>query len=789
MFQDIGMMADEDRYEPPTELIGVTNTVTCTFKINGQDEIPNADVTEVNDKYSDEDEHESDTDQDIYPVAEDFKYNFGREIRLTATGRDFDDGEVIDSSSLTDEESEWTAENESPILSDEHVERDTTTVTQQSVKRKDFNNKRKHRKMSKNDRNVKQFESYVKKNKGLEGIMKRIVRQELYNAVSRLISQITTTDRKISNYTKDQKTSCGIKKKGNEEMSKNEKSNWNISDIFRSNSSDAASVIAKYLLKIDKITYPIKMFIQSRDSLSRLEYVRLVQFDADIEREDQKYPHLAIDTSPIQTSSGNTMVNSQLDTIKGTAQHTSDINSVFSPLLPTIVRTSMIPLPIKGHHERFSPFDVQCFCTSNNVDLGQVTPFDDVDDGQQWSCGSPLIARTQSINMSSMIYVVHDQRDLFVLALRGSPGGIQEIKVILITCEMINRLSSVFNISRAIPNVVKCFTRWLCVNDISFNIQHLKMSPESSWNRTGSCDFTFERQVQPSVDMIPIVRNVMEPPSFKQIDHNCMEPQDRTNGVSNLIRKPLTSSVMSVKKPDMNLSAAGGVLKKSGTKDRKHRMNSVKRKTGRSPSDRSNTYMNKGIMGAYCVASSQRKGKHYQKGTSDLNKGLINGHRNRLSRNQSENTENYRKVTYESEYYCEFGFTDSNINRCSYNSVEIEDEEVESYESHTSESGTGVISNGIEERGDITDIHNDGESNSSSTRIQGRLLNIHPTEYRSRTEICTSLTHHSACEYNNNVEIKFSAHGAFLNITFIRYTQNRNLGKPTNFKFWELNTQ
>ena len=124
------MMADEDKYEPPTELTGVTNTVTCTSKINGQDEIPDADVTDINDKYPDEDERESDTDQDIDPVAEDCKCNFGREIRLTATGTDFDDGEVIDSSSLTDEESEWTAENESPILSDEHAERDTTTVTQ-----------------------------------------------------------------------------------------------------------------------------------------------------------------------------------------------------------------------------------------------------------------------------------------------------------------------------------------------------------------------------------------------------------------------------------------------------------------------------------------------------------------------------------------------------------------------------------------------------------------------------------------------------------------------------------
>jgi hypothetical protein len=79
VFQDIGMMADEDRYEPPTELIGFTNTVTCTSKINGQDERPDADVTDVNDKYPDEGEHESDTDQDINPVAEDCKYNFGRE--------------------------------------------------------------------------------------------------------------------------------------------------------------------------------------------------------------------------------------------------------------------------------------------------------------------------------------------------------------------------------------------------------------------------------------------------------------------------------------------------------------------------------------------------------------------------------------------------------------------------------------------------------------------------------------------------------------------------------------
>ena len=383
MFQDIGMMADEDKYEPPTELIGLTNTVTCTSKINGQDERPDADVTDVNDKYPDEDERESDTDQDINPVAEDCKYNF----RLTGT--DSDDGEVMDSSSLTDEESEWTAKNESPILSDEHAERDATTVTQQSVKRKDFNNKRKHRKMSKIGRNVKQLESIVKQiKKEWEGI------KELYNAVSRVISQIPTTHRKIANYTKDQKTPCGIKKKGNEEISKKEISNWkylNISDIFRSNSSDAASVIAKCLLKFYKITYPIKMFIQSRDSLSRLEYVRLVQFGTDIEREDPKYPHLAIDTSPIQASFGNTMVNSQLDTIKGTAQHTSD--------------------------------------------------FDDEDVGQQRSYGLPLIARTQNINMKSMIcvYVVQYQRGVFVLAVfRGSPGGIQQTNVILITCEMID---------------------------------------------------------------------------------------------------------------------------------------------------------------------------------------------------------------------------------------------------------------------------------------------------------------------------------------------------------------
>ena len=523
------------------------------------------------------------------------------------------------------------------------------------------------------------------------------------------------------------------------------------------------------------------MFIQSRDSLSRLEYVRLVQFDTDIDREDPKYqPLKAIPTSPIETSSGNSMANSQLATITGTAHHTSDINSVFSPLLPTIVRASMMPIKV---------------CTSNNVDLDQVTPFEDVDGGQQRICGSPLIARTQSINMRSMICVVQYQRGLLVLTVRGSSGRIQEIKVILITCEMIDFLSSVFNL----PNVVKCLNRWLCVNGIPFNFQYLaqfyksslKMSPENSRNRMGSNNFTFERQVQPSVDMIPKVRNAMEPPSFKQIDHSSMEPQERTNGHSLLIREPLTSSVMSVKKPDMNLSAAGGVRKKSRTKDRKHRMNRIKLKrkqlVGISLSDRSYTHKRKGIVGEYCVANSQRKGKRYQKGTPDLNKGFFNGHQNRLSRDQSEYTENYRKVRYESEYHCESGFTDNNVSQCSHNSVG-EEEEVQSYERLTSNSRKGVISNGIEERCDISDIHNDDESNLSSIRMRGRLLNTHPTDDSCRTEMCTSFTPQFACEYNKNVNTKCSAHGAFLDITFIRYDQNRKLGKLNNFKFWELST-
>jgi hypothetical protein len=37
--------------------------------------------------------------------------------------------------------------------------------------------------------------------------------------------------------------------------------------------------------------------------------------------------------------------------------------------------------------------------------------------------------------------------------------------------------------------------------------------------------------------------------------------------------------------------------------------------------------------------------------------------------------------------------------------------------------------------------------------------------------------------WNKNVNIKFSAHDAFLEFTIIRYTQNRKIEKPN--KFWE----
>jgi len=37
---------------------------------------------------------------------------------------------------------------------------------------------------------------------------------------------------------------------------------------------------------------------------------------------------------------------------------------------------------------------------------------------------------------------------------------------------------------------------------------------------------------------------------------------------------------------------------------------------------------------------------------------------------------------------------------------------------------------------------------------------------------------------NKNVDIKFSAHDAFLEITYIRYAQNRKIEKPNNLKFW-----
>jgi hypothetical protein len=37
---------------------------------------------------------------------------------------------------------------------------------------------------------------------------------------------------------------------------------------------------------------------------------------------------------------------------------------------------------------------------------------------------------------------------------------------------------------------------------------------------------------------------------------------------------------------------------------------------------------------------------------------------------------------------------------------------------------------------------------------------------------------------NKNVDIKVSAHDAFLKFTFIRYAQNRKIEKPNNLKFW-----
>ena len=36
---------------------------------------------------------------------------------------------------------------------------------------------------------------------------------------------------------------------------------------------------------------------------------------------------------------------------------------------------------------------------------------------------------------------------------------------------------------------------------------------------------------------------------------------------------------------------------------------------------------------------------------------------------------------------------------------------------------------------------------------------------------------------NQNVDIKFSAHDAFLEINFIRYAQNQKIGKPNDVKF------
>ena len=36
---------------------------------------------------------------------------------------------------------------------------------------------------------------------------------------------------------------------------------------------------------------------------------------------------------------------------------------------------------------------------------------------------------------------------------------------------------------------------------------------------------------------------------------------------------------------------------------------------------------------------------------------------------------------------------------------------------------------------------------------------------------------------NKNVDIKFSAHDAFSGITFIRYAQNRKIGKTNNLNF------
>jgi len=38
-----------------------------------------------------------------------------------------------------------------------------------------------------------------------------------------------------------------------------------------------------------------------------------------------------------------------------------------------------------------------------------------------------------------------------------------------------------------------------------------------------------------------------------------------------------------------------------------------------------------------------------------------------------------------------------------------------------------------------------------------------------------------------NVDIKFAAHNAFLEITFSRYAQNRKIGKPNNSKVFGSN--
>jgi hypothetical protein len=42
---------------------------------------------------------------------------------------------------------------------------------------------------------------------------------------------------------------------------------------------------------------------------------------------------------------------------------------------------------------------------------------------------------------------------------------------------------------------------------------------------------------------------------------------------------------------------------------------------------------------------------------------------------------------------------------------------------------------------------------------------------------------------NENGDIKFSTHGAFMGITFIRYPQYRSIGKPINLKVDAIKTK